>query len=545
MLSHRARAVLAPDGHLALAAVLIPAAASAAPGPGVVRGSVPLRGMNVVLFAAKPGAQRPARLGSTRSGRGGAFALPYRRAGAGTVKYLLATRPGGGAEAGFPVPGSSYRLAAALGAGSVPSRATLNERTTVAAGYALAQFIDAGRVAGKDPGLSNAAAMTRNLVRTRSGALSPVLRTFPNGNSTSTLRSFDSLANLLAVCRAQSRALRQPPRARRRPRRRSRRRHLAATVNLARYPWHNSEALFKLSLRGRARFKPALRRAGNPTPGPWRCASKAASAGSTAPATSRSTPRAASGSATTTNTAANPPSRPASAASSSASPRAAATTPARRTKAAAPAASASGSPSTPTNTSGSATSASKARAAARRRRTTASPSTCRAARRSTAAAEDRPRAKRKERNRRDLQGRLGSRGHLLATGDDLRRQQQHLGRQLRQQQRHQDPERQTGPRGQLPGIAFRPPARLRLQPALRRHQRRRRQRLRRRQRQRHRGQDRPERRSARPLQRRRPAPAAGPRDRQPRQRLGRQLDLGGGAVRGRILPRERPTKAAP
>ena len=86
----------------------------------------------------------------------------------------------------------------------MPRRATVNERTTVAMGYAMAQFIAAGRVAGKDPGLRNAAAMTRNLVGVRGGGLSPVLAKFPNGGSTSTLRAFDSLANLLAACRAQS-----------------------------------------------------------------------------------------------------------------------------------------------------------------------------------------------------------------------------------------------------------------------------------------------------------------------------------------------------
>ena len=102
------------------------------------------------------------------------------------------------------MPGNSYRLASAIGAGRVPPRATLNERTTVAMGYAMAQFIDGGRVAGKNPGLRNAAAMTRNLVRVRRGGLSRVVARFPNGNSTSTLRSFDSLANLLAACRARA-----------------------------------------------------------------------------------------------------------------------------------------------------------------------------------------------------------------------------------------------------------------------------------------------------------------------------------------------------
>ena len=260
MLSPRVRAVVALTAALVLAAVLIPGAALAAGKRGVVHGTVPLRGMNVVLLAATPGAKRPATLGSTRSVRGGAFVLHYRRSGGGTVKYLLATRPGGGAEAGFPVPGNTYRLAAALGAGRVPRKATLNERTTVASGYALAQFIDGGGVAGKDPGLSNAAAMVGNLVRTRSGRLSKVLRTFPNGNSTSTLRTFDSLANLLGVCRAQSGRCAKLLRLTGAPGDGPAADTLEATTNLARYPWHNTEALFELSQRTPARFRPALPR---------------------------------------------------------------------------------------------------------------------------------------------------------------------------------------------------------------------------------------------------------------------------------------------
>ena len=243
---------------LALALVLTPAAGAAVRASGTVEGTVPLRGMNVVLFAAKPGAARPRALGSTRSGAGGRFTLRYRGAFRGPVKYLLATRPGGGAEAGFPVPGNSYRLASAIGAGAVPRRATVNERTTVAMGYAMAQFTAGGRVAGKDPGLRNAAAMTRNLVGVRGGGLSPVLAKFPNGGSTSTLRAFDSLANLLAACRAQSLRCAAFLNLARVPGGAAAGDTLAAATNLARYPWHASEALFKLSRRLRARYTPVL-----------------------------------------------------------------------------------------------------------------------------------------------------------------------------------------------------------------------------------------------------------------------------------------------
>ncbi len=123
-------------------------------------------GMNVVLMAATPGAKAPVELGSTRSGRGGEFELHYRGNEAASVKYLLATRPGGAAEAGFPVDGQSYRARRWRSATARPAgRCEVTERTTVAMGFAMAQFIGAGdQVAGKNPGLKNAAAMSADLV---------------------------------------------------------------------------------------------------------------------------------------------------------------------------------------------------------------------------------------------------------------------------------------------------------------------------------------------------------------------------------------------
>ena len=122
----------------------------------------------------------------------------------------------------------------------------------------MAQFIEGGRVAGKNPGLRNAAAMTRNLVRARSGRLSRVVRIFPNGNSTSALRTFGSLANLLSVCRAQSQRCANVLKLASVPGGQPSGDTLEAAVAIARYPWHNSRALFRLSLRTRGLFTPAL-----------------------------------------------------------------------------------------------------------------------------------------------------------------------------------------------------------------------------------------------------------------------------------------------
>jgi sugar lactone lactonase YvrE len=243
-------------GDSATSAPFIPAAKAT----GTLSGTVPLRGMNVVLMAATPGAKSPTQLGSSRSGKGGAFTIRYRGNKEASVKYLLATRPGGGAEAGFPIYGQSYRLAAALGEGGFPFEVKVNERTTVAMGFAMAQFIKGGKVVGKSPGLGNAAAMSSDLVGLP-GGLSKVLRAYPNGASTSTLRTFNSLANLLTICRGQSLGCERLLSKAREPGGAPATDTLEAVTNIARYPWHDARGLYKLSLAAaerRGTWQPSL-----------------------------------------------------------------------------------------------------------------------------------------------------------------------------------------------------------------------------------------------------------------------------------------------
>ncbi len=228
---------------------------------GTIRGTVPMAGMNVVLMAAKPGAKSPTKLGSTRSDRHGEFEIDYRGNEAASVKYLLATRPGGAAEAGFPVDGQSYRLALALGAGEPYGPMKVTERTTVAMGFAMAQFIGAGdRVAGTNPGLKNAAAMSADLVKT-DGGISKVLFRFPNAGLTSTLPTFNSLANLLTICRGQTIGCERLLSKTRAPGGAPSRDTLEAVANVARNPWHGVRDLFELSLAAlgrRGTWQPAL-----------------------------------------------------------------------------------------------------------------------------------------------------------------------------------------------------------------------------------------------------------------------------------------------
>jgi len=264
----RRRAAGAALGFLASAALLALAAQPAVAASGTVQGQVqgnPLpRAFRVSLYQASPGGGQPQRLGTTTTRRGGSYSLAFRGATQGGVRYLVAARQGGGAEAGFPVPVSSLRLAAALGDRGLPRRATINERTTVAIAFAMAQFFSGGGIAGKNPGLRNAAAMTRNLVGRRGGGVAPVLSRFPNGGSTSTLQTFDSLANLVASCRRPGARCAQLLRLAARPGAAASGNTLEAMVAIARYPWHNVRGLFGLSRLARPVFGPYLGRGERP-----------------------------------------------------------------------------------------------------------------------------------------------------------------------------------------------------------------------------------------------------------------------------------------
>ncbi|MFJ3234581.1 NHL repeat-containing protein [Streptomyces sp. NPDC086787] len=132
----------------------------------------------------------------------------------------------------------------------------VNERTTIAAAYAMARFTDGDGIAGYEPGLSNAAAVSHNLADITTGAVARVLAAPPNGTLTSTLRTLNSLADLLVGCadgRTCSRLfeLARPPDG---PRPRN---TLAAAADIARAPGGHAAELFALAAREH-RYEPSL-----------------------------------------------------------------------------------------------------------------------------------------------------------------------------------------------------------------------------------------------------------------------------------------------
>lgn len=192
-------------------------------------------------------------LGRSQSRPDGSFSISYRAPGGrDSVLYVIAGQ------------GRAVRLASVLGAGRTPSSVIVNERTTVAAGFAFAQFTDGSNIAGPAPGPRNAASMAANLVNARTGGLGRVVATRPNGTQTPTLRTVNSLANMLVPCvRTLDRcaplfALTTPAGGR------APIGTLDAIVDIARNPGRNVVKLFALSRSGPAPYRPALRASARP-----------------------------------------------------------------------------------------------------------------------------------------------------------------------------------------------------------------------------------------------------------------------------------------
>ncbi len=189
---------------------LAPLSAAAAPptSPGgaqrltglVFADGAAVRDSQVTLLAAGATPGSATALQTVRTDRGGRFAFTV-PAGVDADDVLYATATGG--TSGGRALGGDVELAASLG-DIRTGRITINELTTVAAGYALAQFAAGGSLGGGEPGLGNAAKMTRNMVDPTTGALTRFFLTAPNGDSTEALATFNSLASIIAGCVART-----------------------------------------------------------------------------------------------------------------------------------------------------------------------------------------------------------------------------------------------------------------------------------------------------------------------------------------------------
>jgi hypothetical protein len=250
-------------------------------------GGTPLADYAVTLYRTTSGAPDTLRHAGTDAN--GRFAITYELPGdRSSVLYLVARQgpvtlatvlgsPAMPARPNLPDPVVVEDAQAATmlgdaqrGGGGLPDSVVINERTTVATAYALAQFLDGADVAGNRVGVRNAAAMVGNMVDVATGGIAPVLAQRPNGPATSTLATFNALANMVAGCVADRPACATlfalAPRADGRATHRT----LQAIVDIARNPWRNVAALFAAAAASDA-YQPALTAA--PTPGRSRSSS--------------------------------------------------------------------------------------------------------------------------------------------------------------------------------------------------------------------------------------------------------------------------------
>jgi sugar lactone lactonase YvrE len=211
--------------------------ASAASLTGVVQtggtaSTRPLANVDVTLFEAT--AAQPAVLGQATTDAFGRFVITSPKHTSSSIFYASADLR------------RRVEFVSILGS-NLPSATTINELTTVAAGYSMAQFYEAGVISGDSFGLQIAAAMNDNIVTSATGESSPVLSTSPNADETNSLRSTRSLANLLAACVDDPRATATFLRLTRPPRGPVPRNTAQALANLARNPGQNVESIYLLT----------------------------------------------------------------------------------------------------------------------------------------------------------------------------------------------------------------------------------------------------------------------------------------------------------
>jgi hypothetical protein len=207
---------------------------------GVVKaGATPISGATVKLYdAAHDRHLQATLLGSASTDSDGHFSITYDSRPPTDVIYLIAS----GSAA-------SLEFAAVLGqAGGAPSNVVINELTTIASAWSMAQFLDGDSIGGKSPGMPNAAATSGILVDVLAGTIATLLGTYPNGSSTSTMAEFNSLGNLLAACASGNQSnctqlfnLATPPGGA------APSNTLQAALNIAHYPWQNVPGLFSLA----------------------------------------------------------------------------------------------------------------------------------------------------------------------------------------------------------------------------------------------------------------------------------------------------------
>jgi len=179
---------------------------------GVVQSGGPanpqtIPGASVTIFEAT--ADQPSIVGSTSTNGEGRFEINLDRDTSERIFYATATVGQSIELVTIIGPSFHHILSSGITANNAPAKdvdqalnasITINELTTVAAAFSMAQFVKDGMIGGDAFGLRIASLMNENLVSASSGGSSEVLLTPPNADETNSLRSTRSLANLVAAC---------------------------------------------------------------------------------------------------------------------------------------------------------------------------------------------------------------------------------------------------------------------------------------------------------------------------------------------------------
>ena len=162
----------------------------------VLGGGAPIAMSTVTLWEAS--ADTPKQLAQTKASEDGRFEVSAKDAHSDAILYLVAN---GGVPKAGKLGGDNPAIALLAIVGSnPPASVTINELTTVASAWTGAQFLNGSVLSGKPLGLRIAAGNVRNLVDLETGGLGSVIQDPLNSSQTSTLATFNTLADLLAGC---------------------------------------------------------------------------------------------------------------------------------------------------------------------------------------------------------------------------------------------------------------------------------------------------------------------------------------------------------
>ena len=202
----------------------------------VLNNSAPVRDVTVTVYGA--GSSSATVLAKpVATAANGKFTINYTPPAAGLV-YAM-TQDASGRRREMAVVGPPSALEASV---------KINERTTVAAAFALAQFFHGSAIYGAQPGLGNAGATALNLADPRTGKLSSVLANSPNGNASATLPTFNTLANVVLSCtRGTSADCARLLKAAKVPGESAPTNTVTAIAGIARNPTTNPKGLFRLA----------------------------------------------------------------------------------------------------------------------------------------------------------------------------------------------------------------------------------------------------------------------------------------------------------